>query len=101
MCKTYKVLPDSKFIVEMDPVLKLWLFNNWLQDQDDDVEITKNHAYLLGSFINPEAISKILGDSNKFESTDEDFDKSSELVRKGAFNTNNNIKKRRRKKIRI
>lgn len=94
-------MPDDKVIVEMDPVLKLWLFNNWLQDQEDNVEVTKNHAYLLGSFINPEAVGKLLNDGAKFESSDEDFDKASEMVLKGSLNSDSKKKKRRRKKVRI
>lgn len=63
----------------------MWMFENWLEDKKDNAEITKNHAYLIGSFINPEAVNKLLGDGTKFESTSEDFDESTELVR-------NNIK---------
>jgi hypothetical protein len=81
----------------MDPVQKIWMFNNWIKDQEDTQELAKNHAYLLGSFSNPEAVKKMLDDGNKFESSDEDFNKSLEMVKKGVLNSKKNDKKRKRK----
>lgn len=64
----------------MDPVLKTWMFYHWLEDQKEKIDITKNHAYLVGSFINPEAVKDMLQDGNKIESSDEDFEKSWQMV---------------------
>ena len=64
----------------MDPVQKLWMFENWQADQIDKIELAKNHAYLLASFSNPEAVKKMLGE-DKIESTDEEFDETSRLVK--------------------
>jgi hypothetical protein len=63
----------------MDPVLKLWLYHHWLGDQRDDAELAKNHAYLLGSFSNPEAVKEMMND-NKHESSDEDMEESMKMV---------------------
>lgn len=65
----------------MDAVKKLYLFYNWLEDQNDDVELVKNHAYLLGSFWNPEAVKKLTGEgSQQYTSTDEEFEQSTQMI---------------------
>jgi hypothetical protein len=65
----------------MDPVRKLWMFENWLGDQKDQGELAKNHAYLLGSFTNPEAVKQLMGEGNVHESTEEELEESSNFVR--------------------
>lgn len=75
----YQKLPSDSFITDMDPVLKLWLYEQWVGDQRDDADLAKNHAYLLGSFTNPEAVQQLLS-SNTHESSDEDFEESLKLV---------------------
>ena len=67
----------------MDPVLKLWLYYNWLGDQRDDAELAKNHAYLLGSFSNPEAVKQMMND-NVHESTNEEFEESLRMVKENS-----------------
>jgi hypothetical protein len=76
----YKVLPTDPFITEMDPVLKVWLYEQWIGDHRDDAELAKNHAYLLGSFWNPEAVKQLMND-NVHESTDEEYEESLRMVR--------------------
>jgi len=87
----------------MDPVKKMWMFHNWIADQTDDAELAKNHAYLIGSFWNPEAVQKLRGEGNTVHtSTDEEFDKSTEMVRKAtleAQKVSGKPKKKRKKKI--
>ena len=65
----------------MDPVQKMWMYENWLEDRNEKAELAKNHAYLLASFWNPEAVKQILGDGNIHESNDEEFEESSNIVR--------------------
>lgn len=86
----------------MDPFKRLWMFENWVADQTETAELAKNHAYLLGSFWNPEAVKNLLGESgNVHESSEADLAKSMEMVK----NTNDNKafnkgkKKRKRRKI--
>ncbi len=63
----------------MDLVQKMWLYHQWLGDQRDDAELAKNHAYLLGSFWNPEAVREMTN-ANVHESTDDELEESMRVV---------------------
>ena len=65
----------------MDPVQKIWMYENWLADQDDMAELAKNHAYLLASFSHPDAVKELLGGGNVHQSTDEEFEETSKMVK--------------------
>lgn len=65
----------------MDPVQKIWMYENWLSDQNDDAELAKNHAYLLASFWNPEAVKQLIGQGNVHTSTEDEFEESSRIVK--------------------
>ena len=81
LCKEiFKTTPDDPRIVDMDPVQKMWMYENWVADQMDVAELARNHAYLMGSFWNPEAVKQLVG-GDKHISTEEDFDESSRMVR--------------------
>lgn len=88
----------------MDPVQKLWLFNNWVADQNEQAELAKSHAYLLASFWNPEAVKEIIGGGNTHISTDEEFEESSNIVKEQSLEMVEALKslepttRRRRKK---
>lgn len=97
---------DDSRIINMDPVRKIWMYNNWIADQNDLSELAKNHAYLLGSFWNPEAVKNLMGDGNVHISSDDEYEESLSIVKNqnfSLFNNNNNnnatSRKRRRKKI--
>jgi len=95
----FRCEPDHPRIDEMDPIKKMWMFNNWIADQNDDIELAKNHAYLLGSFINPEAVQKLRGAGTMTHaSTDEEFDKSTEIVSR-QLKMEQETPKRKKKKI--
>ncbi len=98
MCKEYKKLPDDPFITDMDPVQKIWMYENWRADQNDDAELAKNHAYLLASFSHPDAVKQLMGEGNVHESTDEEFEESSRMVREmnNKLSQDQSIKRRRR-----
>ncbi len=86
----------------MDPVQKIWIYYNWLEDQKDLGDLTKNHAYLIGSFTNPEAVKKMLNDDTSSVSlSDEEFEESLEIVKNSGISLNKNddnkIRKRKRK----
>jgi hypothetical protein len=81
----------------MDPVQKIWMYQNWIEDQNDRSEQAKNHAYLLASFWNPEAVKKILSDEGKHESTDSDFEESLRMVKEA--NKSTEVKRKRRRKL--
>ena len=94
-------MPDNPIIDKMDPFLRLWMFYNWIEDQNDDVELVKNHAYLLGSFWNPEAVAKLTGnDENSHKSTDEEFEASTKMIQMEIEQEElNKPKRKRRRKI--
>jgi len=71
---------NDPFFEEMDPVLKLWYYNNWLADQYDAYEKIKDLGYLVGSFIDPNRVKDLLGGGNKHISSDEDFDESTKII---------------------
>jgi hypothetical protein len=102
LCKDiFHTTPDDERITDMDPVQKLFMYHNWLADQKDNIELAKNHAYLIGSFFNPEAVKSITDDSNKHMSTDEEFEESTRMVAEANSNINkeNDKSKRRRRRI--
>lgn len=99
-------MPDDPIIDDMDPVLRMWMFYNWIEDQNDDVELVKNHAYLLGSFWNPEAVQKLTGGGNTHSSTDEEFEASTKIIEEEKKakeqvkeKESSTTKRRRRRKI--
>ena len=97
--EVFHTTPDDPRITEMDPVQKMWMYNNWVADQNDRAELAKNHAYLLASFSNPEAVQQILGAGNH-ESSDDDYEESMNIVKNQSFSLmldkDQPIKKRRR-----
>jgi hypothetical protein len=84
----------------MDPVQKIWMFQQWIGDQIDQAELAKNHAYLVASFDHPEEVKKLMGDGDVHMSSEEEFEESSRMVRDNALQTLNvdNDKKRKRKR---
>lgn len=97
--KMWNTTPDDPRITEMDPVQKIWMYENWIGDQIEKAELAKNHAYLLASFSHPEAVKQIVGDGNAMHSTDEEFDETSNMVKEMNLKQTESkfIKKRKRK----
>ena len=85
----------------MDPILKLWYYNHWVQDQNDKIELTKNHAYLVASFFNPEGVKAATSDAGKFSTTDEEFEESTKMVLESSKNQEKVKKKNPRKKLKV
>ena len=85
----------------MDPVQKIWMYENWIGDQNDDAELAKNHAYLLASFWNPEAVKEILGEGNVHVSTDDEFEDTSRLVKEMNQQLQSNAIHRKKRRHRI
>ena len=94
-------MPDDPEVEQMDPIMRMWMFSNWVEDYNEQGEMNKNLSYLIGSFINPEMVKKIL-DANSVSTSDEEFEKSFEMVLKHNNNIEENKdkpKRRRKKKI--
>jgi hypothetical protein len=88
----------------MDPVLKMWMFHNWIADQSDKAELAKNQAYLIGSFWDPEAVKQLIGDGgNVFKSTEEEFEESMQMVKSSRIadspKKDNGVRKRKRRTL--
>lgn len=64
----------------MDPVQKMWMFHHWIGDQQDQADLAKNQAYLIGSFWNPEAVKQLMG-NDVIQTTDEELEESSMMVK--------------------
>jgi hypothetical protein len=54
-------MPDDPALEDMDPIMRAWMFNQWVEDYNDEFKLLENQGYLIGSFTNPEAVRKILG----------------------------------------
>lgn len=57
------------------------MFEHWLRDQEQEYESLRGQSILIGSFTNPEMAQKMIKvDNPDFASTDEDFEKSAQMV---------------------
>jgi hypothetical protein len=79
----------------MDPIMKAWMFHNWVEDYADEYKLLENQGYLVGSFINPEAVKKMLGVGiDQRSSTEEEAD---DLIRRIAESNKQNREEAARK----
>ena len=70
----------------------------WIEDFYDEHKALENQGYLIGSFINPELVRKMLGvDAETHMSDDEEFDKLSKQIRDEGIAAQQGLKKRKRK----
>jgi hypothetical protein len=89
-------MPDDPDIEYMDPIMRAWMFYNWIEDYNDEFKLLENQGYLIGSFTNPEAVQKILGKGDQqHASTDEEFE---ELSNKLFTKQDEKLTHRRRKR---
>jgi hypothetical protein len=97
LCKEiFKTTPDDPRIIDMDPIQKMWMYENWIADQNEQAELAKNHAYLLASFSNPEAVKQILGGGgNIHTSTDEEFEDSTRMIKQ----INDEVERQKQEKV--
>ena len=95
MSLAFQKLPNDPFFEEMDPLMYLWLFNNWDAKQNREQEYLKNIGILIGSFYNPEAAQKML-DSNVIKTSDEEFEKLVDDII-GKPGINERVSRRKRK----
>lgn len=82
--------------------MKLWMYENWLEDYKDKSELAKNHAYLLGSFWDPKAVQDMMGTSgNVVVSSEKEFEESTALVLKDREKQPVNVTVRKRRQRRV
>lgn len=85
--------------------MKVYMFHHWLEDANEEVELFKNHGYLIGSFTNPEAVKNILG-GNGYSVSEDEFEETSKMVAETIRTQREeqvatNAKRRRRRKTSI
>ena len=94
-------LPDDDYYEDMDPLMKLWLYESWVQDLEDKHEFAKGYSIFQGSFTNPSmARDMIKKDNPEHMSTDEDFEESMRMVLEDRNKTKPKETKRRRRRRR-
>ncbi len=91
MCKTFQCLPDDPKITEIPYLTKAWMFNHWLEDKSDEFEVSKHNGYMIGSFIDPEAVDKMINNKGQHKSTDEEFEESFQMVKNNDLGVFKNI----------
>lgn len=96
----FKKTPDDPELENIDPYLKYWMYINWLEDYNDQFDMLKNIAMMIGSFSNPEAVKRMLGsDGKQFTSTDEEFEESLDIIKEENKQIKEKIKHRRKRKF--
>jgi hypothetical protein len=95
-------MPDDPDIEYMDPVMKAWMFYSWIEDYNDEFKLLENQGYLIGSFINPEAVKRMMG-SETHASDDTEFEETLKQIREGSKKEQEKLanapKRRRKRKI--
>lgn len=72
---------DDSWFDDLNPILRQIMYEHWSRDEELQYEMLKSQAILIGSFSNPLAAKAMVNsDSSKFESSDEDFEKSIQMV---------------------
>ena len=75
------------------------MFHSWLEDFNDEQKMLENQGYLIGSFINPELVKRLLGaDSETFTSSDKEFEELSKRIIEQNRSEDKALKKRKRKR---
>jgi len=97
-------MPDDPDIEDMDPVMKAWMFYSWIEDYNDEFKLLENQGYLIGSFINPEAVKRAMGNGMEVHASDEkEFEDTLKKIREGSKKDQekaaNTSKRRRKRKI--
>lgn len=85
LCLAFKKLPNDPFFEQMDPFIKLWLYEGWVHEKELELENARAQAILIGSFHNPEAAHKMVKLENPdYSASDEDVEKVMEQIKAEA-----------------
>lgn len=94
----FGILPDDPFYENINPYLKVWLYERWLHSKELELEQLRSFAILVGSFFNPEMAYKMSKSENPdFKSTD--FDAATKAVREQILDASRDKKKRKKRKV--
>jgi hypothetical protein len=84
----------------MDPLMKAWMFHSWIQDLNDENKLLEDQGYLIGSFINPELVKKVLGlGGDTYSSSEEDFENTTKMLLDDIKKSEKGKRKRKRRII--
>ena len=97
LSKTYGKLPSDNFFEEMNPWEKIWLYESWLYEVEQKVEVEKNLAIFVGSFSNYEMAKEIMKKENP-EYKDENAEETAQKLHKTIVEEENKQPKKKRKK---
>jgi len=102
MCKQRNKDLDDPWFDEIDPVLKVYMYEHWCRDKEEEFEMARSQSILIGSFSNPSAAKDMLKAENPdFSSSDADFEGSLQIVRANRIKAEQSKRKRQRKVIPI
>jgi len=92
-------LPNDPFFEEMDPMVKLWLYESWSYEYEQKINQDRALGILIGSFTNPEAAKKLSGKLNpQFSVEEEEVDKiMEEIAKDDKLTKKQKVRKKRRK----
>lgn len=94
-------LPNDPYFETIPPALKLWAYEQWVRDQEEKAEFTRRAQLFLASFINPKAVQQI-ENSTKFTSSEEDFEKSLEMMKKQpGVNLSDPVERRKQRRWKL
>lgn len=100
MCKQHGKDLDNPWFDELDPVLKVYMYEHWCRDKEEEFEMARSQSILIGSFTNPSAAQDMLkAESPDFASSDEDFERSLEMIKESKKNQGRKRKRQQRKII--
>lgn len=95
-------LPDDPEIDAIDPVLKLYMYEHYIQDLQEKNEHAKHYSILIGSFANPEMAQKMLGtQGTQFKTSDAEFEKLSEQILQMEASDASKAKQQRKRKRKL
>lgn len=98
MCKQRNKDMDDPWFDQLDPVLKVYMYEHWCRDQEEAFEMVRSQSILIGSFSNPAAARDMLkSDNPDFASSEEDYQDSLKLIEENKKNTKQ--RKRQRRKV--
>jgi hypothetical protein len=94
------VLPSSQFIEDIDEYEWVWMYQSWLQDQEEMHKTYKDYALFLGAFFNSEMAQNIWKqESPDFSSSDDDFNQATQNMVKQRVQEQAQIKHRRKRRV--
>lgn len=98
--KTFGKLPDDPFYENINPYLRIWLYESWIHDMELEAQKLKNQAIFIGSFSNPEMAQKIIKqDSPDYKATDSEETANALHEQIVKEESKKNSKKRKRRKV--